>query len=158
MKQRSDCLNDKDVEIVNDSYKRLRELSEDESNAVYLLISGLTVTEVAKAIGVTRQTIYNWMNREHIRKEIDRRKQELTNQGNLLILKDLETYINNIKELASDKSDKRVMLAANQYLINRIYGTPTNTIIQAEDDSGGMGMDTTEIEAAIAKIRIRTKK
>ncbi|CZR95898.1 MULTISPECIES: helix-turn-helix domain-containing protein [Clostridioides] len=151
-------MNDKDVEIVNDSYKRLRELSEDESNAVYLLISGLTVTEVAKAIGVTRQTIYNWMNREHIRKEIDRRKQELTNQGNLLILKDLETYINNIKELASDKSDKRVMLAANQYLINRIYGTPTNTIIQAEDDSGGMGMDTTEIEAAIAKIRIRTKK
>ncbi|EQH64348.1 helix-turn-helix domain-containing protein, partial [Clostridioides difficile] len=136
----------------------LRELSEDESNAVYLLISGLTVTEVAKAIGVTRQTIYNWMNREHIRKEIDRRKQELTNQGNLLILKDLETYINNIKELASDKSDKRVMLAANQYLINRIYGTPTNTIIQAEDDSGGMGMDTTEIEAAIAKIRIRTSK
>ncbi|MGO0987770.1 helix-turn-helix domain-containing protein [Clostridioides difficile] len=155
MKQRSDCLNDKDVEIVNDSYKRLRELSEDESNAVYLLISGLTVTEVAKAIGVTRQTIYNWMNREHIRKEIDRRKQELTNQGNLLILKDLETYINNIKELASDK---RVMLAANQYLINRIYGTPTSTVIQAEDDSGGMGMDTTEIEAAIAKIRIRTKK
>ncbi|EGT3653545.1 helix-turn-helix family protein [Clostridioides difficile CD149] len=151
-------MNDKDIEVVNDSYKRLRELSEDESNAVYLLISGLTVTEVAKAIGVTRQTIYNWMNREHIRKEIDRRKQELTNQGNLLILKDLETYINNIKELASDKSDKRVMLAANQYLINRIYGTPTNTIIQAEDDSGGMGMDTTEIEAAIAKIRIRTSK
>ncbi|EGT3637720.1 resolvase [Clostridium sp. HMSC19D02] len=151
-------MNDKNVEVVNDSYKRLRELSEDESNAVYLLISGLTVTEVAKAIGVTRQTIYNWMNREHIRKEIDRRKQELTNQGNLLILKDLETYINNIKELASDKSDKRVMLAANQYLINRIYGTPTNTIIQAEDDSGGMGMDTTEIEAAIAKIRIRTSK
>ncbi|HBF9567737.1 TPA: helix-turn-helix domain-containing protein [Clostridioides difficile] len=148
-------MNDKDIEVVNDSYKRLRELSEDESNAVYLLISGLTVTEVAKAIGVTRQTIYNWMNREHIRKEIDRRKQELTNQGNLLILKDLETYINNIKELASDK---RVMLAANQYLINRIYGTPTNTIIQAEDDSGGMGMDTTEIEAAIAKIRIRTSK
>ncbi|MDE3397152.1 helix-turn-helix domain containing protein, partial [Clostridioides difficile] len=99
-------MNDKDIEVVNDSYKRLRELSEDESNAVYLLISGLTVTEVAKAIGVTRQTIYNWMNREHIRKEIDRRKQELTNQGNLLILKDLETYINNIKELASDKSDK----------------------------------------------------
>ncbi|MGF0552855.1 helix-turn-helix domain-containing protein [Clostridioides difficile] len=151
-------MNDKYIEVVNDSYKRLRELSEDESNAVYLLISGLTVTEVAKAIGVTRQTIYNWMNREHIRKEIDRRKQELTNQGNLLILKDLETYINNIKELASDKSDKRVMLAANQYLINRIYGTPTNTIIQAEDDSGGMGMDTTEIEAAIAKIRIRTSK
>ncbi|CZR99303.1 hypothetical protein CDFC105_72909 [Clostridioides difficile] len=151
-------MNGKDVEVVNDSYKRLRELSEDESNAVYLLISGLTVTEVAKAIGVTRQTIYNWMNREHIRKEIDRRKQELTNQGNLLILKDLETYINNIKELASDKSDKRVMLAANQYLINRIYGTPTSTVIQAEDDSGGMCMDTTEIEAAIAKIRIRTSK
>ncbi|MBF4717429.1 helix-turn-helix domain-containing protein, partial [Clostridioides difficile] len=30
--------------------------------------------------------------------------------------------------------------------------------IQAEDNSVGMGMDATEIEAAIAKIRIRTSK
>ncbi|MBZ1008638.1 helix-turn-helix domain-containing protein, partial [Clostridioides difficile] len=116
------------------------------------------VTETARIIGVNRKTIYNWMNKEHVRKEMDRRKQELTNQGNLMILKDLDSYINNIKELASDKSDKRVMLAANQYLINRIYGTPTSTVIQAEDNSVGMGMDATEIEAAIAKIRIRTSK
>lgn len=30
-----------------------------------------------------------------------------------MILKDLDSYINNIKELVSDKSDKRVMLVVN---------------------------------------------
>ncbi|HBG5078253.1 TPA: helix-turn-helix domain-containing protein [Clostridioides difficile] len=147
-----------EVEIIDSSYEKGKELTEDQCNMVTLLITGTTVTETARIIGVNRKTIYNWMNKEHVRKEMDRRKQELTNQGNLMILKDLDSYINNIRELASDKSDKRVMLAANQYLINRIYGTPTSTVIQAEDNSVGMGMDATEIEAAIAKIRIRTSK
>ncbi|WP_262463462.1 helix-turn-helix domain-containing protein [Clostridioides difficile] len=147
-----------EVEIIDSSYEKGKELTEDRCNMVTLLITGTTVTETARIIGVNRTTIYKWMNKEHVRKEMDRRKQELTNQGNLMILKDLDSYINNIKELASDKSDKRVMLAANQYLINRIYGTPTSTVVQAEDNSVGMGMDATEIEAAIAKIRIRTSK
>ena len=147
-----------EVEIIDSSYEKGKELTEDQCNMVTLLITGTTVTETARIIGVNRKTIYNWMNKEDVRKEMDRRKQELTNQGNLMILKDLDSYINNIKELASDKSDKRVMLAANQYLINRIYGTPTSTVVQAEDNSVGMGMDATEIEAAIAKIRIRTSK
>lgn len=43
-------------------------------------------------------------------------------QGNSYIMKDLTTYIDNIKALANDKSDKRVALSANQYLLNRIYG------------------------------------
>ena len=44
-------------------------------------------------------------------------------------MKDITTYIENIQELARDKSDKRVCLAANQYLINRLYGNPTNSIV-----------------------------
>lgn len=150
-------MSEKDVEIVSTGYRRLEELNQEESKLVSLLISGFNVTDAANLIGISRQTVYNWMNREHVRKEMDRRKQELASQGNSIILKDIESYVNNIKVLAKDNSDKRVMLAANQYLINRIYGNPTNTVIQ-EDSGNGMEIGETEIEAAIAKIRIRTKK
>lgn len=150
-------MSEKDVEIVSTGYRRLEELNQEESKLVSLLISGFNVTDAANLIGISRQTVYNWMNREHVRKEMDRRKQELASQGNSMILKDIESYVNNIKALAKDNSDKRVMLAANQYIINRIYGNPTNTVIQ-EDNGNGMKTGETEIEAAIAKIRIRTKK
>ncbi|MCC0673193.1 helix-turn-helix domain-containing protein [Clostridioides sp. ES-S-0145-01] len=149
-------MSEKDVEIVSTGYRRLEELTQEESKLVSLLISGFTVTDAANLIGISRQTVYNWMNREHVRKEMDRRKQELASQGNSIILKDIESYVNNTKVLAKDNSDKRVMLAANQYLINRIYGNPTSTVIQ-EENGNGMETGETEIEAAIAKIRIRTK-
>ncbi|MGO0862015.1 helix-turn-helix domain-containing protein, partial [Clostridioides difficile] len=132
-------MSEKDIEIVSTGYRRLEELNQEESKLVSLLISGFNVTDAANLIGISRQTVYNWMNREHVRKEMDRRKQELASQGNSIILKDIESYVNNIKVLAKDNSDKGVMLAANQYLINRIYGNPTNTVIQ--EDSGN-GMET----------------
>ncbi|WP_227846710.1 helix-turn-helix domain-containing protein [Clostridioides sp. ZZV15-6598] len=70
-------MSEKDVEIVSTGYRRLEELNQEESKLVSLLISGFNVTDAANLIGISRQTVYNWMNREHVRKEMDRRKQEL---------------------------------------------------------------------------------
>ncbi|MHC6180606.1 hypothetical protein ACYUJ6_12240 [Clostridium sp. JNZ X4-2] len=33
-----------------------------------------------------------------------------------------------LKELANDSSDKSVKLAANQYVMNRVYGSPASVI------------------------------
>ncbi|MCU6016641.1 helix-turn-helix domain-containing protein, partial [Clostridioides difficile] len=63
-----------EVEIIDSSYEKGKELTEDQCNMVTLLITGTTVTETARIIGVNRKTIYNWMNKEHVRKEMDRRK------------------------------------------------------------------------------------
>ncbi|MCW6073504.1 helix-turn-helix domain-containing protein [Clostridium botulinum] len=107
-------------------------LTTKESDMITLLIEGVGITDIAKKLNVTRQTIYNWSSKDNVKAEFDRRRQELTRQGNNIIMKDITTYIDNIKVLANDKSDKRVSLAANQYLLNRVYGNPTCTI---EDNS-----------------------
>lgn len=108
---------------------------------ITMLINGENITDIAKKLNVTRQTVYNWMEKDNIKAELDKRRRELAHQGNSIIMKDLTTYIDNIKQLANDKSDKRVSLAANQYLLNRIYGNPTNVM----EDNTENNSDNTDI-------------
>ncbi|RXM68369.1 helix-turn-helix domain-containing protein [Clostridium tetani] len=127
-------------------------LTVKQNDMVTMLIEGENITDIAKKLNVTRNTIYAWMSKDNVKAELDKRKRELANQGNQMILKDLTTYITNIKELANDNSDKRVCLAANQYLINRIYGNPTNVL---EDNSTNESdtLNDNELEEELKKFK-----
>ena len=117
-----------------------------------MLINGESISDIAKKLGRSRQTIYDWLNKDFIKAELDKKRRELTNQGNAIILKDLSTYISNIKALANDPADKRVALAANQYLINRIYGTPT-AIVDVKGDADNTATEVNKIEIALSKMK-----
>lgn len=130
-------------------------LTKAESDMISYLISGENITDIAKMLNVSRQTIYTWMNKDYVRAELDRRRQELTRQGNAVILKDLTTYIRNIQALANDPSDKRTALAANQYLINRIYGNPKDQIDLGADDNGSSNMDNETLMLKLSRIKKR---
>ncbi|MDS1004172.1 helix-turn-helix domain-containing protein [Clostridium sporogenes] len=133
-------------------------LTVKQSDMVTMLIEGHSITDIAKKLNVTRNTIYAWMNKDNVKAELDRRKRELATQGNQIILKDLTTYIGNIKELANDNSDKRVSLAANQYLLNRIYGNPAN-ILEDNTEDNNDNLDTNVLEEELNKFkRIRRIK
>ena len=127
-------------------------LTVQQNDMISMLISGEPITDIAKKLGVMRQTVYNWMAKDNIKAELDKRKHDLTNQGTALMLRDLDTYIGTIKELAKDKSDKRVCLAANQYLINRIYGNPTQTIETTEIDSAD-SLNENDLEKELNKFK-----
>ena len=127
-------------------------LTMKQNDMVTMLINGEQITDIAKKLNVNRNTIYNWMAKDNIKAELNKRKRELTNQGNTCILKDLTTYIDNIKELANDKSDKRVALSANQYLLNRIYGNPTNVVEDNTEDTGD-NVDSNVLETQLNEFK-----
>lgn len=133
-------------------------ITKSQEDMITMLIEGENITDIAKRLKVTRNTIYAWMKLDNVKAELDKRKQELARQGNQMILKDLNTYITNIKELANDKSDKRVCLAANQYLINRIYGSPTTTIDVNSGNDEMEGQDTDELANELSAFRKRKAK
>lgn len=133
-------------------------LTQQQSDMVTMLINGENITDIAKRLKINRNTVYNWMKKDNIKAELDRRKQELSRQGNQIILKDLNTYIGNIKELANDKSDKRVCLAANQYLINRVYGSPTSNVDINSNNEELEGQDTDELADEINKFKMKRIK
>ncbi|EPY2279528.1 helix-turn-helix domain-containing protein [Clostridium sporogenes] len=127
-------------------------LTVKQSDMITMLIEGENITDIAKKLNVTRNTIYAWMNKDNVKAELDRRKRELASQGNQMILKDLTTYIGNIKELANDNSDKRVSLAANQYLLNRIYGNPTSVVEDNTSDNND-NLNDNELEQELNKFK-----
>ena len=127
-------------------------LTSKESDMITMLINGENITDIAKKLNVTRQTIYNWQEKDNVKAELDKRRRELSRQGNSIILKDLTTYIDNIKNLANDSSDKRVSLAANQYLLNRIYGNPTN-VVEDNTESNTDNVDTNVLEEELNKFK-----
>ncbi|AGK99015.1 helix-turn-helix domain-containing protein [Clostridium pasteurianum] len=132
-------------------------LTVKQNDMVTMLIQGETITDIAKKLGVVRQTVYDWMAKDNIKAVLDRRRQDLTNQGNRLILKDINTYIGNIKELANDDSDKRVCLAANQYLLNRILGNPTTSIIDANSDDNDGSISELVLEERLKRFKVIKK-
>ena len=132
-------------------------LTQQESDMIVMLIRGETIKDIADKLQVNRQTIYNWLAKDYVKTELERCRQALTRQGNAIILKDLNTYINNVKALANDNSDKRVALAANQYLINRIYGTPTASVEVTDKNADTTATDVNKIEKALEKLKFRKK-
>lgn len=130
-------------------------ITQQQSDMVTMLIAGENITDIAKRLKVNRNTVYNWMKKDHIKAEMDKRKQELTHQGNHMILKDIATYISNIKDLANDKSDKRVALAANQYLLNRVFGNPTSNVDLNPNKDDGDIQDTNELADEISNFKRR---
>lgn len=133
--------------------KTLQILTQEQSDMIVMLIQGESITDIAERLNRSRQTIYDWINKDYVKAELDKRRRELTHQGNAVILKDLTTYINNIKALANDNSDKRVALAANQYLINRVYGTPTAIVDINNSDADNTATEVNKIEIALSKMK-----
>ncbi|AGK95186.1 helix-turn-helix domain-containing protein [Clostridium pasteurianum] len=130
-------------------------ISQQQEDMITMIMQGRNITDISKKLKVTRSTIYSWIKKDNIKAEIESRKHEIVNEGNSYILRDLKSYIDNVKELASDKSDKRVCLAANQYLINRIYGNPTSIIDTSNGDVDNTS-DTNHLEELL--IQFKNKK
>jgi transposase-like protein len=123
-----------------------------QENMITMVMQGENITSIAKKLNITRGTVYSWLNKDNIKAELDKRRQDIVTQGNNCILKDIKSYIENIKELANDKTDKRVCLAANQYLINRIYGNPTS-IIDTGDCNQDNPTDANQLKTLLYKFK-----
>ena len=58
-----------------------RKLNDKQLNAIHLLVSGLTDTEVAEQIGVSRQTVNQWKNQDDdFIYELNKQRSEIWNQ------------------------------------------------------------------------------
>nr|DAI90556.1 MAG TPA: helix-turn-helix domain protein [Caudoviricetes sp.] len=119
---------------------------------ITMLIEGERITDIAKKIGVSRQTIYSWMNKDDAKAELDQRRQDIKTQGNAYILKDVQTYIDEVKRIAKDSTDQRVKFSANKYLIDRTLGVPTATGDEDMDNNSD-SVNENELEEQLKKFK-----
>ena len=64
--------------------KQVRKLTSQQQKSIRLFLSGSNDTEVAAELGVARQTVNNWKNKnQDFAKELDRQQQELNQENRL---------------------------------------------------------------------------
>jgi DNA-binding XRE family transcriptional regulator len=87
-------------------------LDERRIKLIELIIEGsLNKTEMAKQIGVARQTLYEWMGQDEWTAEYDRRLQEIKTNANKLFNAKLDNVIDEWYKMMMDEScEKRTWI------------------------------------------------
>lgn len=97
-------------------------LDERKIQLVTQLLSGENKTNVAKKIGVSRQTVYEWLQDPEVIEEMKNRREELIQAGNEKLSSRLDTYLEVLHGLATSSTDKRTQATCAMYLTDRILG------------------------------------
>ncbi|NFN81232.1 helix-turn-helix domain-containing protein [Clostridium botulinum] len=125
----------------------------DQDKMIDMILSGESIAEIARKLNVARSTIYTWKEKENIKAELESRRQQLKKTGQDKISSDICTYINNMKEMANQKTDNRVRFQANKYLIDQCLGSPTAAKEEVKTLNGKDNTDTNTLKKEIEDIK-----
>ena len=129
-------------------------LTDRELKVVELYAQGAPITEIAKVCGVSRQTIYNDLDKEQVKVAVDEAITEIKTQAEKKVTSKIDNYIDKLEEIAFAGSSEKVRADALQYLINRALGTPTSKVQDISDDKeNGNKVDTEQINEEFNKFR-----
>ena len=109
-------------------------LDERKLKAIESIINGETMVNVAKLSGVSRQALYNWVEDDDFKAELDRRVQEIKNQGQQRITSKLTTYIDELERIALTSKSEKNKMDTLQYLVDRVLGRATSRIVDVTGD------------------------
>ncbi|MCK0470879.1 phBC6A51 family helix-turn-helix protein [Halalkalibacter sp. APA_J-10(15)] len=103
-------------------------IDERKNKVINDLVEGVkTKTAIAKDAGISRQAIYDWLNDEDFRTELDRRLQQRKVFVEKVIDSKLEDAVSELLKLASTTENARVKAQVLEYIIDRGLGKPTST-------------------------------
>jgi hypothetical protein len=105
-----------------------------------MLIGNLTNINIAKTVGVSEKTIYNWLDNKDFKAELQKRTDEFNSQetenGRRQILGLMPLAISNLAEIIANKNHPK-FFETNKYIIDRNLGNTTTKIEQSNIDSTG---------------------
>jgi len=102
-------------------------LDERQLKAIELLIKGTSINDIAAILGVSRQSVSAWKNKDEVFKaELNKCIQDLKSEVNNNILLNIEPLVDKLVRIALKSKSDKTSLDAIIYAINRLCGTPTN--------------------------------
>lgn len=100
-------------------------ITEQQSQAIDYIIEGQNKTNVAKLVGVSRNTIYDWIKLKEFQEEKQLRLDELKVVARNKISTKVSNCIDMIYEIAVTSKDTRTKFQAAKYLCDQYIGSPT---------------------------------
>lgn len=118
-------------------------LGEKHYKCINLLIEGHKITDIAKILPSSRQAIYNWLDDDEFKAELDKQRQEIKKRGQDKILAKFDTYIDKINDIALNSASDNVKLNALEFLVEHVIGKPTSKqeIIRTDNKDNSIDID-----------------
>lgn len=113
----------------------MKYLNEKQLRCIELMVeNNMEISTVAKEIGVSRTTIYNWMKDERFKAELDKSEQEIKTRVQHIFVRRLPEAIEKLWKLtdANNSEGNRVKFNAVVEWLNRTLGK-VNTAVTLED-------------------------
>ena len=128
-------------------------LDEKKEKVITLIMKGEQYVDIAKLTGVGRSTIYEWLKDSDFAAELDKRRQEIKTQGNNLILRELGSYIGELKRIALCGESEKVRSDTAQYLVDRVLGKTTTKIETNTEQEGKNNVSKDMLEDVFSESR-----
>ena len=127
-------------------------LKEKHYKCIKFILEGRPYTEIAKLVPCARQTIYDWLENEAFKAELDKCRAEIYKQAQNKVLDKVNTYLDKVEEIAFTSESDSVRLNALQLLIERSLGKATTKIEQKVDKKEDKQQDVADIDDMLAEI------
>ena len=100
-------------------------LTKKQNEMITMLVEGKSKTEVARELKMSRQTICDWLEKEEIKLEVDRRRQKMCNDALAGLKGDTKELLEAVKKLAYTADSEAIRLQALNSLLDRSLGKAT---------------------------------
>lgn len=109
-------------------------MDERKIRVIELLLEGYEKADIAKQIGVSRQTIYNWMDKDDWKAEFDKRLNQIKTNAAKLFDSKLDAVINEwYKMMMDDTCEKRTRAKLLVDWVDRSLGKPASHLEVADN-------------------------
>lgn len=132
-------------------------LNDRQMKLIELYAQGTPITDIAKICGVSRQTIYTDLDNKDVKAGVDKCLTEMKNQAEKKLTQSVDTLVEEIKKLALTSKSEKIRSENLQYLLNRIYGTPTSRIADVTEQEDKDNINTNELEQEFNKFKVLKK-
>lgn len=135
-----------------------RLITEEQSTMIDYLIEGRNITDIAKLVGKSRNTIYKWLELDHVKEELEYRQSEIKKQARGKIASKVESCIDNLYDIATTCKDVRTKFQANKFIVEQFLGTTgANQDNTKKENSNCIANIDKSIDDMLAEINAKEK-
>lgn len=128
---------------------KINECDERMLKAIELLISGESISECARLVGVNRKTIADWKTRDCFKAELDRQVNELKSGIEKKLLTNINPMMDKLIKIALNSDSDKTSLDAIIYSFNRLVGTPTNKNLITTEENTNKANDNIDLDSLL---------
>ena len=131
-------------------------ITQQQSEMIDYIITGNNKTETAKLLGVSRNTVYDWLKIKEVQEEKKKRIEEIKADTRTSLTPKVKNVFDEIYKLAINCKDNRVKFQACKYICDQVIGAPSIDKSVQEDEKKEITVtlfdDDPSIDDMLAKI------